>query len=94
MYFFLPLCKQHKKYPDIRSGLILLVHQNIYTHLSFMPLLHWICSYHQALLLIKSEFLQKSCRNPLKKQDHNRSRGLQLIDISTADKLHALTGTL
>uniref|UniRef100_A0A915IP37 Phosphatidylinositol-3,4,5-trisphosphate 3-phosphatase n=1 Tax=Romanomermis culicivorax TaxID=13658 RepID=A0A915IP37_ROMCU len=47
-----------------------------------------------ALLLIKSEFLQKSCCSSLKKHDHNRSRGLQLIDISTADKLHALAGTL
>uniref|UniRef100_A0A915L3S2 Uncharacterized protein n=1 Tax=Romanomermis culicivorax TaxID=13658 RepID=A0A915L3S2_ROMCU len=56
--------------------------------------LYWICSYQEALLLIKSEFLQKSSCNSLKKQNHNRSRGLQLTDISTADKLHALAGTL
>ncbi|XP_075230325.1 ARL14 effector protein-like [Lycorma delicatula] len=50
-----------------------------------------IYSYHKAVLLTKFKFLQKGCCNPIGKELHKARKGLQPIDIDSADRLKALT---
>ena len=50
-----------------------------------------ICLHHEAILLRKYSFLQKTCCNPFQKEKHYVLKSITPISINAADTLNALT---
>lgn len=50
-----------------------------------------VCFHHQALLLERFEFLQRSCCNPFNKKNHSNRKGLRPINLETAEQLKDMT---
>lgn len=51
----------------------------------------YICLHHEALLVTKYSFMEKTCCNPFMKENHYKTKSLRIIDINTTDTLNKLT---